>query len=195
MSTNLIQGLSFARYSAAGARDIRHVVEAIYRSAYADAIEAGDPFEAPDSFMHRFDAYTDPQAGRFELVVGRIDGEPVGQTWGWPLTAQSRWWTNLRLDTGDRAAFVAENGMRTFALSEIMVCKPFTGRGIARALHDEILRTRPEERATLLVEPDNTRAYQAYINWGWSKVGVLQPSWPNAPQLDVLIRELGNGRN
>ncbi|WP_433566863.1 GNAT family N-acetyltransferase [Nocardia sp. CA-151230] len=190
MSANVIQGLTFTRYTAARARGIRDVVEAIYRGAYVDAIDAGDPFEAPDAFMDRFDAYSDPQAGGFELVIGRIDGEPVGQSWGWPLGASSRWWTNLHLDTGDRAAFVAENGLRTFALSEIMVAKPYTGRGIARALHDEILRTRPEERATLLVEPDNARAYRAYINWGWSKVGVLKPSWPNAPVFDALIREL-----
>ncbi|MEV6767339.1 GNAT family N-acetyltransferase [Nocardia sp. NPDC051030] len=71
-----------------------------------------------------------------------------------------------------------------------MVSKEFTGRGVARALHDEILNSRPEQRATLLVEPDNTRAYRAYKNWGWSKVGTLQPSWPDAPVLHVLIREL-----
>lgn len=139
MSTDLIPGLRFDRYTAAQARGIRDTVESVYRHAYVDQIAAGDSFVAPEAFMRRFDAYTDPHAGRFELVVGSIEGEPVGQAWGWPLASNSRWWANLALGEGDRAAFVAENGMRTFALSEIMVCKEFAGRGIARALHDELL--------------------------------------------------------
>ncbi|WP_281032466.1 GNAT family N-acetyltransferase [Nocardia pneumoniae] len=78
-------------------------------------------------------------------------------------------------------------------LHEIVVRKPFTGRGIARALHDELLADRPEQRATLLVRPDNQRAYDNYRRWGWYRVGVLRPSWPDAPQFDVLMRELPGG--
>ncbi|MFD9804833.1 GNAT family N-acetyltransferase [Streptomyces sp. NPDC059071] len=194
MNTNDIPGLEFDHYTAAQARANRTTVETIHRSAFADAISTGDPFNQPDAFMQRFDAYTDPHAGRFELVVARIDGHPAGQTWGWPLTANSRWWTNLELDSGDRAAFTAENGLRTFALSEIMVCNEFTGQGLAHELHDELLTNRPEERATLLVEPDNTPAYRAYLRWGWHRIGTLKPSWPNAPTLHALTRDLSPHR-
>ncbi len=66
----------------------------------------------------------------------------------------------------------------------------YAGRGLARKLHDTLLSSRPERRATLLVEPENERAYGAYLRWGWSRVGVTKPSWPDAPTFDVLIREL-----
>src|SRR6202049_3388388 len=46
--------------------------------------------------------------------------------------------------------YTAEDGKRTFALSEIMVCQPYTGQHIAHALHDELLTGRHEARATAL---------------------------------------------
>lgn len=140
------------RMSAAEARDHRVEVEDIFRASYVEAIDSGEEFESPAAFMHRFDAYTDPsRSSGFQLVIARIDGLAVGQTWGWPLGPRSQWWNGLRLDGGDLAAFTAEDGTRTFALSEIMVRAAFTGRGIARALHDDLLGRRPEQRATLLV--------------------------------------------
>lgn len=184
-------GIDFQHYTAAQARELRDEVERIFRDSYVDTIESGGEFESPESFMHRFDAYTDPaRAGGFELVIARLDGEFCGQAWGWPLNAHTAWWDGLRLDEGDRAAFTAENGSRTFAFSEIMVRAQFTGKGIARALHDELLAFRPERRATLLVRPDTHRAYDKYRRWGWYRVGTLRPSWLGAPQFDVLIREL-----
>ncbi|WP_157103554.1 hypothetical protein [Nocardia harenae] len=44
-----------------------------------------------------------------------------------------------RFDHGDVAEFTTEDGTRTFALSDIMMAKSHTGRGIARALHALIL--------------------------------------------------------
>ncbi|MFF2550732.1 GNAT family N-acetyltransferase [Nocardia sp. NPDC058058] len=181
--------LNFQRCSALEARRIRGTVEQTYRGSYVEAIAADEPFSAPDEFMHRFIAYTAPSSG-FEMVVARVGDQPVGQAWGWPLGTETRWWANLELDEGNYDGFTVEDGTRTFALSEIMVRTEFTGRGIAHALHDELLSTRPEQRATLLVEPDNIRAYTAYRKWGWERVGVLRPSWPNAPQFDALIRTL-----
>ena len=90
--------------------------------------------------------------------------------------------------------FTLEDGHRTFALSELMVRQPRTGRGIAHALHDELLQHRPETRATLLVRPENTTAYRAYIRWGWHRVAQLRPGWPDAPLMDVLIISLPWGR-
>ncbi|WP_063066425.1 GNAT family N-acetyltransferase [Nocardia violaceofusca] len=186
-----IDGLTFQHYTAAEARGARGQVEQIFRDSYTDAIESGEGFEAPDAFLNRFDTYTDPTRGQgFDLVIARIGDEPVGQAWGWPLKPDTRWWSGLELDAGDLVTFTAENGNRTFALSEIMVRKKFTGRGIARALHDELLSARPEQRATLLVRPDNDRAYRRYMRWGWSRVGTLRPTWPDAPKFDVLIRQI-----
>ncbi|WP_280397361.1 GNAT family N-acetyltransferase [Nocardia carnea] len=183
-------------YTAAQAREIRATVEDIYRRSYVDAIASGDPFDSPEAFMHRFDAYTDPsRSGAFDLVVATVGGAAAGQTWGWPLRPTGAGWEGLHLDDGglddrDLAEFTAETGDRTFALSEIMVCAEHTGRGLARALHDELLRGRSEQRATLLVEPDNERAYARYRKWGWYRVGWLRPSWEDAPRFDVLMHDL-----
>ncbi|MFF0490033.1 hypothetical protein ACFYTQ_13535 [Nocardia sp. NPDC004068] len=112
------------------------------------------------------------------------------QAWGWPLPADTRWWNGLHLETGgDPIQFTTEDGTRTFAGSEIIVCATHTGQGIARAMHDDLSTTRPEKRATLLVDPTNSRAYDRYRRWGWHKVGWLRPNLPNAPRFDVLIRE------
>ena len=62
-------------------------------------------------------------------------------------------------------------------------------RGYARTLHDALLHNRPEQRATLLVIPDNTPAQAAYRSWGWTKLGELQP-FPDAPVFDTMIRDL-----
>ncbi|MFF0455448.1 GNAT family N-acetyltransferase [Nocardia africana] len=191
-----IDGLHFQHYTAAEARAVRDQVEQIFRDSYTDAIESGEDFEAPEAFMHRFDTYTDPSRGQgFELVIARIGDEPVGQAWGWPLGPDTRWWSGFRLDTGNAAGFTDENGSRTFALSELMVRREFTGRGIAHQLHDLLLRNRSETRATLLVRPENNRAYATYLRWGWKRAGKLRPEWPSAPHFDVLIYEpLRRGR-
>ena len=178
--------LAFRRYDRDEARAARATVETIYRGAYTEAIERGDPFDSPDAFMHRFDAYTQGRA--FDLVIAYADGEPAGQSWGWPLAPGSKWWDGL--DAEPEPGFTVEDGQRTFALSEIMVRQKWTGRGVAHALHDELLSTRPEKRATLLVEPENTVAYRAYTAWGWQKVAQLRPAWPDAPLFDVLILPL-----
>ncbi|WP_329407402.1 GNAT family N-acetyltransferase [Nocardia vinacea] len=185
--------VAFQHLDAARARELRGTVADIYCRSYVDAIASGDPFDSPDQFMHRFDTYTAPtRADVFAMVIAYLDGKPAGQTWGWTLSPNTAWWNSFQPDstTVDRAAFTAEDGTRTFALSEIMVCANHTGQGFARALHDELLNSRPERRSTLLAEPDNHRAYRAYRNWGWTRVGITKPSWPDAPTFDVLIRDL-----
>lgn len=178
--------LEFRRLDAEGARSIRDIVEAVFRGAYWEDIESGDPFDTPEAFMGRFEAYA--SSPLLDLVVVFEAGEPVGQAWGWPLAAGSRWWEGL--DHEPEPGFTAEDGTRTFALSEIMVVKDHTGQGIAHALHDALLHGRREQRATLLAEPDNVTAYRAYVRWGWVPVAKLRPRWPDAPTFDVLTLPL-----
>ena len=180
--------LAFRRYDSAGARAIRDTVAQIHRGAYVARIESGDPFYTVDAFMGRFDTYTSRDG--FDLVTAWLDDEPVGQAWGWPLD-QARgagWWRGLINEP--EPGFTAEDGKRTFALSEIMVCEPYTGQHIAHALHDALLNGRSEARATLLVNPANEKAYGVYLRWGWRKVAQLRPHWPGAPLFDVLILPL-----
>jgi ribosomal protein S18 acetylase RimI-like enzyme len=178
--------LEFRRYDAASASGLRHVVEEIYTSSYTDAIAHGGPFHSAEAFMTRFDSYV--KIDGFDLVIAYDQDKPAGQTWGWPLSPDTKWWDGLLTQT--EPGFTDEDGTRTFALSEIMVREDLTGRGIAHALHDQLLNGRHETRATLLVEPDNTTAYRAYTRWGWQRVAQLRPAWPDAPIWDVLILPL-----
>lgn len=179
--------LAFRRYDAAGAREIRSAVESIFRESYT-GVASDDLFHSTEEFMRRFDAYA--SRDNFDLVMAYDGDKPVGQAWGWPLDerAGKGWWSGLEPEPEPR--FTRENGKRTFALSEVMVCSAWTGRGIAHALHDNLLSGRYEQRATLLVRPDNDTAYGAYLRWGWRKVAQLQPKWPDAPLFDVLMLPL-----
>ncbi|MGH3780521.1 MAG: GNAT family N-acetyltransferase [Pseudonocardiaceae bacterium] len=179
-------GLSFQRFDAVGGRAQRDTVELIYCDAYVDFVASGDPFRSVETFMSRFDAYTSRDG--FDQVIAYLDGEPVGQSWGWALRPNSAWWHGLLAEP--EPGFTVEDGIRTFALSELMVRQRWTGQGIAYALHAELLRERRETRATLLVLPDNTTAHQIYTRWGWCKVAQLRPDWPDAPLFDVLILPL-----
>ncbi|MGH3897090.1 MAG: GNAT family N-acetyltransferase [Pseudonocardiaceae bacterium] len=181
--------VTFRRYDAVSARHIRAVVEAVYVGSYVDAIASGDPFDSVEAFMHRFDTYT--SGSGFDLVVAYQGDDAVGQTWGWPLNERATttgWWAGL-LDEPE-PGFTREDGHRTFGLSEIMVLQDWAGKGIAHALHDQLLLGRAEQRATLLVEPDNIAARRAYLHWGWRKVAQLRPGWEHAPLFDVLILPL-----
>lgn len=44
------------------------------------------------------------------------------------------------------------DGRRTFAVFEVMVREPWRGTGEAARIHERMLRDRPEQRATLLVD-------------------------------------------
>lgn len=181
--------LVFERHDAAAARARSGIVEEIYRDSYSKQ-QQEDPFSASGRWMARFDAYT-AEPG-FNLVIARTaDGKPVGQAFGWPLTAETKWWDGLVAEP--EPDFAREDGTRTFALSEIMVGHAYTGHGAAHALHDELLRSRSEQRATLCVRPANTFAYRAYKRWGWRQVAQVRPGWPDTPLFDVLILPLPVG--
>ncbi len=179
-------GIRVRRYDAAGARDKRDTVQFVYERSYVDRIASGDPFKSVAAFMFRFDAYASNPY--LDLVIAYQNDEAVGQAWGWPLAERTSWWSGLLFKP--EPGFTHEDGHRTFALSEIMVVRECTGRGVGRKLHDELLLARPEARAALHVEDDNERAYRAYRNWGWYQVSQLRPDWPDAPIFNVLMLDL-----
>ncbi|MGW0252516.1 N-acetyltransferase family protein [Nocardia goodfellowii] len=171
------------------ARAIRDVIADVQARGYVDAIATGDPFESTEAFMERFEQYSLNPG--FSMVLGTIEGEAVGQTFGWPLAAGTPWWTRLVLDPGQppHDEFTVEDGTRTFALSELMVDKKYHGQGIGGVLFRALLADRPEPRVTWMVNPANTNAYAIYRHWGAKRVGNLRPSTNGAPQFDVLLLE------
>ncbi|BCJ73045.1 hypothetical protein CS0771_25890 [Catellatospora sp. IY07-71] len=156
----------------------------VYRDAYADKI--GSPFFTEDRHWERLLAYG--QREGFALTMGHLDGVGlVGYALGYPLPEGSRWWGGLLTDVAPE--LVAEDGHRTFALTYIMVRHAWRRHGFARSLHDRLMQTRPEERATLLVQPQNVAAVTAYRSWGWYKIGDLKP-FADAPTYDAMLLDL-----
>ncbi len=155
----------------------------VYREVYADQLT--EPFTQPERFIERLRNYA--AAPGFAAVIGYVDDIPVGLAFGYTLAPDARWWRGLKTPTPE--GFTAETGNRTFAVNEIMVRAAWRRHGVARALHEALIRDLEVERVTLLVEPDN-EARHAYQSWGYEKVGDLVPGMPDAPMFDAMIRPL-----
>jgi GNAT superfamily N-acetyltransferase len=176
--------ITYTHHDAASAAGIfGTVVIPVYEASHADVIS--NPFYSSDRFAERVRGYM--RAPGFELVAALADNQAIGQAFGYTLQPGARWWSGLATAVQD--GFTEETGRRTFALNELMVDPRWQRRGIARALHDELLGRRTEERATLLVRSDNEAAQTAYAHWGWTKVAKLRP-FPDSPLFDALILPL-----
>ena len=150
--------LELCRYDTATADEIYDEMVRLFAEANHDIVHI--PFFG----VRQFEAAFVSQRARdgFELVTARIDGELVGVIFGF-----------------------TEIPGEQYAVCELMVSPQHRRRGIAKRLHDELLRLRPEHRADLYVRKDNAPAQAAYKKWGWVKVGQVQPT-AEAPVLDEL---------
>lgn len=176
--------LTFTRHDPASAElNLDSLIVPLYEASHADVIS--NPFYSSERFAERVRGYL--RAPGFEITIAYIDDVPVGQAFGYTLPATSRWWEGLTTPVPD--GFATETGSRTFAFNELMVIPEWQGKGVAHALHDELLGGRKEERATLLVRDNNTSAQAAYKRWGWQKIGKLRP-YPDAPHFDAMAVEL-----
>ena len=104
----------------------------------------------------------------FVLAEARHGGFLVGYASGMPLRPSTDWWRHLTTPLPEK--LTAEHQGRTFALLDLLVRPSWRRQGIAGSLHDLILTSRPEERATLTVPPTATAAQQAFRKWGWRKI-------------------------
>lgn len=168
-------------HDGAAATDQRDAVLPIYAACYSEPPYLEGPDDFAD-FADRWPAYVS-QPG-FRLVTATIDGETVGFAFGYQLNSDTRWWLGL-LDPVD-AVTTAEHAGRTFAVIELAVLASLRKQGIGRALHDELLRDRPEERVTLTVRPEATAAVAMYRAWGYTPVGRNRPGEGQPVYLTML---------
>jgi GNAT superfamily N-acetyltransferase len=176
-------GPLLARHDAAGAHAMLDSLVCVYAEVYAH--KADDPFFTVERFTERLLAHSSRDG--YELITASVEGTLIGYAYGVPLPADTGWWRGLKEQVSGE--LIGETGDRTFALNEIMVRANWRRRGIARQLHDALMQARPEERATLLVEPRNIPARSAYERWGWRQLGTLQP-FPDAPAYDAMVLDL-----
>jgi ribosomal protein S18 acetylase RimI-like enzyme len=173
MTFDLLDG----RPAAAHAAD----VEALHAEVYAGLPDARHEADAP--FADRFRVQL-RQPG-FVLAEARSGGYLVGCAAGMPLRPSTSWWRDLTAPLPEQDT--AEYPGRTFALTELLVRASWRRQGIGRSLHDLVLRTRREERATLVVPPAATAAQSAFQHWGWRRVARTRGPGTDAPASDVLV--------
>lgn len=155
----------------------------VYRDAYADKLS--HVFFTEERMWERLEAYASRPG--FTLVMAYWDGVLVGYALGNTFVAGSRWGQGMITEV--EPGLLAEDGQRTFGFNYIMVRQAYRRRGIAKALHDALIATRHEHRACLLVLPDNVAARDAYLAWGWYKIGDLRP-FDDAPTYDAMLLDL-----
>ncbi len=154
----MTEKLALARYDTITANEVYDEMVQLFRDTHRDI--AHIPFFSTGQFEAAF--VKQRAYNGFELVTGRIDGKLVGVIFGF-----------------------TEIPREQYAICELMVATDYRRRGVAKRLHDELLRLRPERRADLYVRKDNAPAQAAYRKWGWTKVGEVQPT-VDAPVLDEL---------
>jgi len=122
-------------------------------------------------------------------ITAALDGdELIGFAYGFRVPPDTKRWTRLAAPVSVQVS--AEWPGRTFMLFDYAVRRRYRGRGIGRRLHHRLLGSRPEERATLSVEPGAVESKKIYEHWGWHQVGqsVGQPG-DSSPIFDVYLRD------
>jgi ribosomal protein S18 acetylase RimI-like enzyme len=172
-------------HDAAAARLHFGVVRDLYAEVYSEP-----PYnEGPDDvarFATSWERYL-RQPG-FRLVLARKGEHAVGMALGHELAPDTDWWQGLLTPLSD--GFTGETPGRTFAVIELAVRAPHRRRGIARALHRQLLADIGTERVTLLVrpEPEAAPARSAYHSWGYEKVAQMRYE-VDQPTYDVMVRQ------
>jgi GNAT superfamily N-acetyltransferase len=124
----------------------------------------------------------------FGITVAQNDAELVGFAYGFSLPPDTKRWSSLAEPA--EPELTAEWLGRTFLLFDYAVAAPMRGRGIGRWLHESLLGSRREERATLTVQPTAIDTKRIYEHWGWWQVGQVDGGpTAAAPKFDVYLRD------
>ncbi|OLB75208.1 MAG: hypothetical protein AUI14_21430 [Actinobacteria bacterium 13_2_20CM_2_71_6] len=171
--------------NAALARPLLDPICALY-----DEVFSAPPFfwREDESQLHRerlVGLLDDPTFG---ITVARVGQELAGFAYGFGLPADTKRWSRLTEPLSVQAT--TEWPGRTFLLFDYAVAVPYRGRGIGRKLHDGLLGSRREERATLTVQPTALDTKGIYEHWGWHRAGQMEGGpTAAAPLFDVYLRD------
>jgi ribosomal protein S18 acetylase RimI-like enzyme len=125
----------------------------------------------------------------FTLVTAEAADELVGFAYGMALRPDTQWWSGMTEPLPDE--LTAEWKGRTFAIIDVAVREDYRKQGIGRALLDALLASRPEQRATLTVQPVAADTKEFYEHLGWQRVGTTKaPEGAVSPFFDVYLLQL-----
>jgi GNAT superfamily N-acetyltransferase len=168
------------------ARGLTDVVCCLYRVVFSE-----EPFNGtPEEFDGQRDYYPKMTARPgFRLATAQVDdeqGEFIGFGYGYLLPSDTTWWDGI--DQPVPPEETREDGRRSFALIDFGVLPAWQGKGIGRAIHDELLGGSGAERATLAVQPKATRTEATYLRWGWRRAAHLTNSPGSTfPEFNLLV--------
>ncbi|MGH3887638.1 MAG: GNAT family N-acetyltransferase [Pseudonocardiaceae bacterium] len=153
--------------AAATAQDGAHL-SAVLR----DIFEA--PYQWPDNEETQFRRQLSRLAtdATFGIATAQTDDELVGFAYGYTLRPDTTWWDGFVTPVPEE--LTKERERRAFALIDFAVAEGWRRHGIGRRLHDTLLTSRHEARATLAVEPAAHEARAVYERWSWRVVGRLR---------------------
>jgi GNAT superfamily N-acetyltransferase len=174
-------GVELHRYDGADVDRLIGDLAPLYERVYAEPPYNGGSVFSRGRFMERTNVQK--AAPGFTLVTARADRELVGFSFGFAF-GEDRWWGGKT--TPEPPTDVVKPAK--FAVIELVVAKPWRGRGVGRALMRTLLAERPEPLATLLSEPE-APARQIYQHWGWRYVANVQPA-DDAPYMNALVLPL-----
>ncbi|MEU0841850.1 GNAT family N-acetyltransferase [Streptomyces sp. NPDC005962] len=174
--------ITLSTYQSAHLPEIRSTLLDVYAEVWAKEA-ATDPFFSIERFDDRLSGHA--SGGDWTCVVGELGGEVVGYAYG--RLDSVREWREMLSPVEPSVRNYGSDG--TFGLCEIMVRLPWRGKGVARGIHDELMRQRAEERASLLVDHERRKVRALYEKWGYRLVGEIQP-FSDSPRYDALVLPL-----
>ncbi|MGH3853102.1 MAG: GNAT family N-acetyltransferase [Pseudonocardiaceae bacterium] len=183
--------LDLTRYTHETAGGFFEIAAEIHAEVYNEPLFGNHPFFSESAFRQGYSmALRQP---RFELLTARFEGREVGYMYGFALQPEAGWWDSIEWSetvlAGRPDNYSHEDGNRTVVIPEILVKSPLRRMGIARSMHDEFLSHRREQRAGLLVLPNNHAAKSAYLKWGWCTIGMVRRV-PEAPLYECMVKSL-----
>ncbi|MFI9531037.1 GNAT family N-acetyltransferase [Micromonospora rosaria] len=155
-----------------------------------DAVFSEPPFfwRDDESSLHRARLSGLVEDPTFGVVVAEVGTEVVGFAYGFTLAVDTTRWSRLIEPVSSEVS--REWPGRTFVLFDYAVERAHRGRGVGRGIHDALLASRREERATLTVQPTAVATKRIYEHWRWRWLGQLEGGAEGAaPLFDVYLRD------
>ncbi|MFI0741672.1 GNAT family N-acetyltransferase [Streptomyces sp. NPDC021100] len=150
-----------------------------FRLVYAETFAEPPYGETEADVTLTFDRFRGEAAHpAFRAALARTSaGEPAGMALGTALDRRSGWWDPY-VAPADRH--------RTFCLLELAVRAAHRRLGLARRLHDALLRTTDADRILLTVHHAAAPARAAYRSWGYRTIAEVDP-WSNGVHAVMLL--------
>jgi GNAT superfamily N-acetyltransferase len=174
----MIGDMAYRHLDAAEANTRIEQFKAVYAAVFSEP-----PYNEGPEMVERFVGWVrdeSTEAG-FAFVEAVEYGVVVGFAYGYQQSA-GKWWRDA-----DQPAPAEVRLGPTFAVMEWAVLPDRRGKGVGRALTDQLLTGRTEPYAVLSVNPAAV-ARQVYERWGWRHVASTKPG--GSPAMDVMLLKL-----